>query len=72
VHRSESIRCRRAIVDGQHSAADVQVEDVVLPLTPNAAYSMAAIMRAALGPWPWTVSAETPAAAAIFAKVVRA
>ena len=31
VHRSESIRCRRAVVDGQHSAADVQIEDVLLP-----------------------------------------
>ena len=31
MQRSESIRCLRAVVDGQHSAADVQIEDVLLP-----------------------------------------
>src|SRR5882757_8726210 len=40
------------------------------PATPTAAYSMAAIIKAALGPCACTVCAETPAAAAIFAREV--
>ena len=59
--------------DGQESSADVEIEDVLLAGARRMpAYSIAAIEGGALGPCPWTVSADTPAAAAIFASVVRA
>ena len=40
--------------------------------TPKAAYSMAAISSAAFGPCNCTVSADTPASAAILASLARA
>ena len=60
------------IVDRDQLAADIEVEYAFFPTHAHPGELGGGDQQGGLGPCPCTVSTETPAAAAIFASVVRA